>query len=646
MANILLLDPNTIDQTGKAIFSLLDSWCLRTSSTCTTARQGSITPEQYGTSWDMILIPFVDGGFANDYNNIATELPNFTDPDIPVCILQAHSPGVASGVTGVTSTGGPTNFVVDTIASAEWENRTNFTEAGYFCDPVSSTGFTGTAIFSDSVSGSIAVWRNDIDSRPTLFIAGYSQSDDQVSKVFKPWMAFQWMIDKQSTPAKSTAVRNSIRKAVVQIWLDGFDDSTTVSNFSDVETMYSDAVSQSFNEIMVGAFSNGAGLPGDNNAVIAEWFADRDRSNGGLFRHTNHHTALPAATSDNSGGTRDPGVTTDGVTLDNINNGETSFNASTVALRGPFNGGSSTIQLGDDGSGAGDPYVSFTNYGNVPAAQYLNGKYRYFALSISLNGANNYPSDAFGTAATFAHTELILWEGTPTYGRINIDPLNNNDADKANTLNDRFYNAAAFGGGLYIHPNELNEWNGYSSVFYDYYNMAPDILAGDWDTLSTYINDYTGYVPPISGSPVLTGSVKDNTTLTPQREGVNQNFGQGDVAPQPVTVVGGLSSSILGVCTNEGQDANSQRVFSEDQSSDHTATLIGGGGTGGVDGSVPNSPLEIVGASDNISDKHIRYETATASDVVPDAAFPNTYLNKTYPAETVEQDGAAFSVEP
>jgi hypothetical protein len=104
-----------------------------------------------------------------------------------------------------------------------------------------------------------------------------------------------------------------------------------------------------------------------------------------------------------------------------------------------------------------------------------------------------------------------------------------------------------------------------------------------------------------------------------------------------ITPIGGLSGSIIGVSTNPVG-----KVFSEDQSADHTSQTIGGLNTGGVEGVDFEA---VVGASINNAGKHVRYETATAP-TAPDAAFPNTYLNKTSPAKTVDTDESTFSVEP
>ena len=147
-----------------------------------------------------------------------------------------------------------------------------------------------------------------------------------------------------------------------------------------------------------------------------------------------------------------------------------------------------------------------------------------------------------------------------------------------------------------------------------------------------------------SPAKIFSGAVRDDTSVAPQgkefyNNGIDPNTPVGSIVP-----IGGLSGSIIGVCSNESQAIGSP-VLTPDQVADHTAVLIGGGGTGGLNGATPNTPLAVKGASDNITGKTLRYETAT-TDVAPDAAFPNTYLNKTDPAKTVKTGEHTFSVEP
>ena len=137
-----------------------------------------------------------------------------------------------------------------------------------------------------------------------------------------------------------------------------------------------------------------------------------------------------------------------------------------------------------------------------------------------------------------------------------------------------------------------------------------------------------------STSKPVTGGVMNTTAITPQRSG----------SPSPVASVGGLSSSVIGVSPNTAQGPDS-RVLSADQASDHDARAIGGLVTGGVEGVDFMAVAVADPASNTSSGKAVRYETAT-SPVASGGAFPNTYLNDTDPAVTVDTGDSTFSVEP
>jgi len=140
--------------------------------------------------------------------------------------------------------------------------------------------------------------------------------------------------------------------------------------------------------------------------------------------------------------------------------------------------------------------------------------------------------------------------------------------------------------------------------------------------------------PPVSGGKPVTGGVMDVTPVVPQND-----------VGTPVTPVGGVNSSIIGVCPNEGQGPD-DLLFDAD-TVDRTAALIGGGGTDGTD--TPIAPLVLQTAdpaSSTATGKGIRYSVATGADVAAGGAFPNTYTNETDPEETVVQDGGAIAQEP
>ena len=136
------------------------------------------------------------------------------------------------------------------------------------------------------------------------------------------------------------------------------------------------------------------------------------------------------------------------------------------------------------------------------------------------------------------------------------------------------------------------------------------------------------------GKNAQTGGVGDNTT-TDARDN------SGDIS---ITGIGGVTSSIIGVSTNQD---SAEVIFSETQTTNHTFAYIGGGGTDS-DGQ-PNPAIEHeaeVFTDGAYNGKAVRHVIADV-DAAPDAAVsPSTYLNKTDPAETVEDGNHVFAEEP
>ena len=188
----------------------------------------------------------------------------------------------------------------------------------------------------------------------------------------------------------------------------------------------------------------------------------------------------------------------------------------------------------------------------------------------------------------------------------------------------------------------------------DQYVSSTQTMPATWVSSATRSNIYWLWArvvtdadepgPGPGGDPVkvVTGGVMDSTQITPQKDGAS-----------PVVSIGGLCSSIIGVSHNAVQGANDKRVFSDDDVADHVAQTIG---NLLPDGTTPNpeqnvNTLEVTVQSATQTPAldtglHVRYETASAGAVAVNEAFPNGYVNNSYYARTVEQDGAMFSTEP
>lgn len=131
-----------------------------------------------------------------------------------------------------------------------------------------------------------------------------------------------------------------------------------------------------------------------------------------------------------------------------------------------------------------------------------------------------------------------------------------------------------------------------------------------------------------------TGGVGDNTT-TPARD----NSGNVQIAG-----IGGASSSSIGVSTNQDQQ---EVIFSVTQTENHAFQYIGGGATN-ADGT---PDIEVTHDAEVFTEgayngKTVRHVIANA-DAAPNAAIsPSAYVNKTNPAETVENGNHVFGEEP
>ena len=132
----------------------------------------------------------------------------------------------------------------------------------------------------------------------------------------------------------------------------------------------------------------------------------------------------------------------------------------------------------------------------------------------------------------------------------------------------------------------------------------------------------------------VTGGVMDTTAVTPQVAGAS-----------PVAPVGGLTSSVIGVCPNEAQtDPNT--VFATDQAADNTPFVIGADSDTPFVTNITVMTMEVADAGTNTaSGSGVRYTTAVA-DVEYGDPFVNTYLNNTNPPITVDAGYSVFAVAP
>ena len=132
----------------------------------------------------------------------------------------------------------------------------------------------------------------------------------------------------------------------------------------------------------------------------------------------------------------------------------------------------------------------------------------------------------------------------------------------------------------------------------------------------------------------VTGGVMDTTAVTPQVAGAS-----------PVAPVGGLTSSVIGVCPNEAQiDPNT--VLSTDQVADNTPFVIGADSETPFVTNVTVMTMEVADpGTSTASGSGVRY-TSAATDVAYGDAFANLYLNNTNPQITVDAGYSVFAVAP
>jgi len=132
----------------------------------------------------------------------------------------------------------------------------------------------------------------------------------------------------------------------------------------------------------------------------------------------------------------------------------------------------------------------------------------------------------------------------------------------------------------------------------------------------------------------VTGGVMDTTAVTPQVAGAS-----------PVAPVGGLTSSVIGVCPNEAQN-NPNIVFGTDQVADNAPFVIGADSDTPFVTNVTVMTMEVADpGTSTASGSGVRY-TSAATDVAYGDPFANLYLNNTNPQITVDAGYSVFAVAP
>jgi hypothetical protein len=484
---VLILDPNAtaLNASDKVVRVAL-AFALRLGCYAERVNYTSAVYAPFLEDWDLILVPHVTNS-QTSYTNLQTAINKLVDSTIPVVVMQCESFALNATVKAITgvSTANTSAGDVRCTELVNWENRKTG-RVTFYAEKATALDAAATTIATDGTN--TVAWRFDIGSHPTLWIAGYSNSENAGTSLYKPWFCFQWMIDQQSTEAKRSALRAQIRKAYCLMRWDGLDESlmiTAKANGS-LDSIYDACKEYGLEEIWLAASWTGESAPGVKASTPYTWFLARaeqtyqgtDRSR--LFRFINHHTDVVDGARTVSGD--EEKCTSDGLLFDQFDQAGRVYEADCDQLT------ALGFVLGSDGYGRGYPAVQNGNDMNNPAALFLGGRdgktwdatderyYGGYGCNLWLSGAEKYPSAA-ETPAVYKQ-DSQPWNGGRTLITYSQDTVDDGSAGAISlTFNESVLRAFIFGGGLYWHGSGLDLFDVYKDEFLSLFTHFPDVLA-------------------------------------------------------------------------------------------------------------------------------------------------------------------------
>lgn len=493
---VMILDPNAtaLNDTDKvmkaAIAFAMRLGCYWERVNYTTAVTGP-----FREKWDLILVPHVTDS-QTSYTNLQTAVKKLEDPTIPVAVMQCESFALNStiqAITGVTTAN--TSAASITVPSlSNWESRTTGTTYWYG-ERATALNANATAIATDGTN--TQMWQFDIGTHPTLWIAGYSNSENPGTKFFQPWFCFQWMCDQQSTEDKNNEVRDKVKPAYMLIRWDGLDEAlmVTAHDAGDLDTVYNKALTYGVKEIWLAASWTGVATPGARDSDTANWFLNRAETeykgttSSRLFRVMNHETDVVDGASAK--------CTSDGTSFDAFIAAGRLYEQECDELT------DYGFILGKDGYGEGYPNVQNANKMNNPAALFLSGGDTYrvwdatdvtwyggYKCDLWLEHDEAYPSSAETptTTKTYSHN----WNGGQTLTCFSMDAYTA-VADLAITIKQEYLEAMIWGGGLYWHGNGIQNHVDYCDDTFSIFTHCPNIVkSGPWEDMKEELKRGSG----------------------------------------------------------------------------------------------------------------------------------------------------------
>lgn len=423
---------------------------------------------KYSEDWDFIIVPWVSSA-AVYYTALTNALALFTDTTIPVYCRPLMTTVTGSTVTGVTSI---TAGAADHVCSAgltNWESR----RAGritFYGRAVTAFSGSDHTVHAVNASGQATLWSRDVQSHPTLFVAPHTTGNNSTYTADKPWLAFQWMVDQQSTEAKKAALRRKIHKAqMTQRWdVGNIVETVTAFNAGDLDIVYDSLTNFGVKSVQVAWTSLSAA--DDGNLPLLQWFLDRRLSTGhGILEFHEHNIDVVDGVGE--------ACSSDGRLFDQFEQADTAYRAKCDVLTGLG------FQLGSDGYGRGMPVTQDSNLMNNPSAKFFGdtayGGFGGIGADIWLlysASVGNYPSNEETPATKMAHSRN--WNGARTLISFNHDALDaSTSLEISLTFNGNINKCFIYGGGFYLHGDGLQNFADFVDEYGQIFTSAPDVVG-------------------------------------------------------------------------------------------------------------------------------------------------------------------------
>ena len=419
---------------------------------------------KYTEDWDLIIVPWVPTS-AVYYTALNAALALFTDTTIPVFCQPSMTTVTGSAVTGVATVTAANADYVCSSGLQNWQGRTAGRITFYGRPAVTFSGSDHT-IHAQDASGNVPLWSRTVQGHPTLFHTTHTSGNGAPSTQIKAWLAYQWMVDQQSTEAKKAALRRKIHKAQMTMRWDVGNIAAMRTSYGNgnADIVYDSAINFGVKSIQVAWTSD---QDDDADAALLQWFLDRRLSTGqGILEFHNHQTDMV----DGAGEL----CSSDGQLFDEFEQADTAYRAKCDILTGLG------FQIGTDGYGRGLPCTQNTNLMNNPTAKFLGdeayGGFGGIGADLWLLYTNTYPSseETPATRKVLSH----WWNGARTLISFNHDNLDAATASEVSlTFNADINRCFIYGGGFYLHGAGIDNFAGFADEYGQIFSTCPDVCG-------------------------------------------------------------------------------------------------------------------------------------------------------------------------